>query len=263
MGKRKIAVILLLASLLAAGCQRQQWEEATEADDTEQGAEVSLMKSEENEENLLQEYYALLMTTKEKEDVYRFLEKHAAGAEPKDADQLVNGLIGYLTDVDAVDYNRLVKQKNNFTVEMQEFIELMKQEQNTPAVFGSKINVPLSELLLRVEQMEEHARKYPEGITYQYIYEKYCQLMCAGITGFYDGASDWSNCYLDTDQLHIEEAAVLAYTDFTAAYPDSYTSDILQEYLNLLSENDRLFTKQVKKFYGRIESVIKENFPVE
>lgn len=263
MGKRKTAVVLLLASLLAAGCQWQQWEEAPKTADTEQGTEVSLMKSEENEENLLQEYYALLMTTKEKEDVYLFLEKHAANAKPKDADQLVNGLIGYLTDADAVDYNRLVKQKNYFTVEMQEYIELMKQEQNTPAVFGLKINVPLSELLLRVEKMEEHARKYPEGITYPYIYEKYCELMCAGITGFYDGASDWSNCYLDSDQMHIEEAAVLAYTDFTAAYPDSYTSDILREYLNLLSENDRLFTKPVKKFYGKIESVIKENFPVE
>ena len=263
MGKRKIAMILLLASLLVVGCRQKRQEEAPKAADTEQGTEVSLVKSEENDENLLQEYYALLMTAKEKEDVYLFLEKHAAGAEPKDADQLVNGLIGYLTDADAVDYNRLVKQKNYFTVEMQEYIELMKKEQNMPAVSGLKINVSLRELLLRVEQMEEHARKYPEGITYPYIYDKYCELMCAGITGFYDGSSDWSNCYLDTDQLHIEDAAVLAYTDFAAAYPDSYTSDILKEYLSLLSENDKLFTKPVKKFYGRIESVIKENFPVE
>lgn len=263
MKKREMAVILLLASLLAAGCRRQQPEGEPETADTERGTEVSLMRSEENEENLLQEYYALLMTTKEKEDVYLFLENHVAGARPKDADQLVNGLINYLTDADAADYNRLMKQKNYFTEEMQEYIELMKQEQNMPVVSGGKINVPLSELLLRAEQMEEHARKYPEGITYPYIYEKYCELMCAGITGFYDGSSDWSNCYLDSDQLHIEEEAVLAYTDFAAAYPDSHTSDILQEYLNLLSENDRLFTKQVKKFYGRIESVIKEHFPVE
>lgn len=263
MKKRKVAVILLASALLVWGCQNRKEEGRPDAEATELGTEASRMRGEEDGENLLREYYALLMTTEEKEDVYLFLEEHAPRAKPKDADQLVNGLIGYLTDADAADYNRLAKQKNYFTEEMQEYIELMKQEQNTPSVSDLEINVPLSELLIRAEQMEEHARKYPEGVTYSYTYEKYCELVSAGVTGFYDGTSDWSNCYLDTDQVHIEEAAVRAYTDFIAAYPDSHTADILKEYVDLLSENDRIFTKSVKKYYGRIYSVIKENFPVE
>ena len=254
--------MLLISVLAVQGCQSQR-EVQPDTETGEQGTEVARMNNEEEGENLLREYYALLMTTREKEDVYLFLEKHVSRAEPKDADQLVNGLIGYLTDADAADYNRLSKQKNYFTEEMQEFIELMKQEQNTPSVSELEIKVPLSELLIRAEQLEEHARKYPEGVTYSYAYEKYCELVSAGVTGFYDGSSDWSNCYLDADQVHIEEAAVRAYTDFIAAYPDSHTSDILQEYVDLLSKNDRIFTRSVKKYYGRIDSEIKENFPVE
>lgn len=254
--------MLLMSALVVLGCQNQR-EGQPDTENGEQGTEVARMNNEEEGENLLREYYALLMTTREKEDVYLFLEKHASRAEPKDADQLVNGLIGYLTDADAADYNRLSKQKNYFTEEMQEFIELMKQEQNTPSVSDLEIKVPLSELLIRAEQLEEHARKYPEGVTYSYTYEKYCELVSAGVTGFYDGSSDWSNCYLDTDQVHIEEEAVRAYTDFIAAYPDSHTSHILQEYVDLLSKNDRIFTRSVKKYYGRIYSEIKENFPVE
>lgn len=171
MERRKIAVILLAAALLSQGCQDQREDGERVSEASEQGTETSLMKSEEDGENLLREYYALLVTTKDEEDVYLFLEKHISGAKPKDADQLVNGLIGYLTDADAADYNRLSKQKNYFTEEMQEYIELMKQEQNAPSVLNQEIKAPLSELLLRAEQMEEHARKYPEGVTYPYTYE--------------------------------------------------------------------------------------------
>lgn len=261
MWKRTVAGMLLLAMISFGGCAGE-WEQKEELPDTQQETEVLRLASEDHEGNLLGEYYALLVTTEDAEDVYRFLETHIMDAEMKDADQLVNGLLGYLADADAADYNRLSRQKNYLSEEMQEFIELMREEQNQPSVLDTRVNVTLQELLIRANKLEEHARKYPEGVTYPYTYGKYCELLSAGITGFYDGSSDVSNCYLDVDQLHMKEESIKAYTDFVAAYPDSFTADILREYVNMLAENDQLFTKAVKKFYGRLELVIKENFPV-
>ncbi len=247
--------------LAAEGCGEVRDEAIQEETETE----VVLMREAEeiSTENLLHEYHALLMTTGEKEDIYAFLEKHVKNCSVKDADQLLNGLIGYLADADAVDYNRMAEQKNYFSEEVQGFIELMRREQNEPAIADNEIKIPLTKLLLRTEELEEHARQYTQGVSYPYVYEKYCELLGAAVTGFYDGESDWTNCYLDSDKAHIEEAAVQAYSDFVQAYPDSNTSGVLLEYLELLKENDREFNGRLKRFYNRIYSVIKEHFQID
>lgn len=265
--RKTVSLLLLSAMLAVAGCESRQGEEIrqkeqAETESSEADTEVSLMGSEEKSKNVLREYYALLMTTNEQEDIYRFLEEHVDEAEKKDADQLVNGLLGYLADADAADYNRLSRQEQYLTEEMRDFIELMRREQNSPAISDDKVLISLSDLLLRAKGLEEHARAYPEGVTYLYAYEKFCELVNAAVTGFYDGAADYSCCYLDIDQKHIEEAALVCYKEFIEAYPDTHLADILREYVALLEQNGRTFDKSVKKFYGNIYTVIKENFSV-
>ncbi len=251
----------MVLAFAAGGCERTAEEPAGEETETEA---VIMREAEELcTENLLQEYHALLVTARQTEDVYVFLETHIGGCSVKDADQLLNGLIGYLTNADAVDYNRVAKNKNYFSEEMQEFIEIMRREQNEPAIGDCEIEIPLTQLLLRAEELEEHARQYMGGVSYPYVYDKYCELLSAAVTGFYDGESDWTNCYLDSDEAHIEEAAVQAYDDFVRAYPNGNTAGVLLEYLDLLKENDRRFNQKLKRFYGRIDSVIKENFRID
>lgn len=234
---KKAVLLLLITVLLFAGCgSRKKSEQEVQPD--EEGTEVAFIGNKEKTTNILREYYALLMTTTQKEDVYDFLETHISKTQPKDADQLIKGLLGYLADADAADYNRLSKQEIYLTDEMGEFVELMKKEQNNPSVL-------LSEKLLWAKKLEAHARMYPEGVTYLYAYEKFCETVYETVTGFSD------------------EAALTEYEQFIADNPDMHLTGILQEYVELLQDSGGSVDKPVEKFYGKLYTIIKQNFQVD
>ena len=268
--KRKgmwLAVFLILAILAgyygkeAERRQKQQTEESKEqAVKSKEPDRAETFAAEEGE--LLREYYALLLTTQEEEEVYRFLEEHISECEPKDADQLLNGLIGYKTSARLVDYNRLTKQQEYFSEEMQQFLELMQTEQNRPSIGDGGLKLPLALVLFRVEKLEEFAVTYPEGVGYPYIYELYEELLEAAVTGFYDGEDKRSCIFLDAEEDRIKESAVESYLDFIRIYPKSNTAAVLQKYISLLKEDDRRMNRKVTTFYGRAASVIKENFKI-
>ncbi len=262
MKKYQLGALLGICAMFTGACEKNENTDIS-TEQIQQNLEVGNIRCEDDGrtcENLLQEYYALLITTENVEDVYRFLESHISHAGEKDADQLVNGLTGYLADIDKVDYIRLLRQKEYLSKEMWEYLELMKREQEKPAIREGRIEVALEELLLRAKDFEFHAGKYPEGVTFSYAYEKYSELLDGAVTGFYDGESDWSNNYLDIDMVHIEKEAVRIYRKFMEEYPHTNTAAILQEYVNLLEKNKYIFTKQIKFFYERMDMVIKRNF---
>ena len=196
-------------------------EREPEVPSEERQTEVAFIGKEEKSTNLLREYYALLMTTTNQEEVYRFLETHIQEAEPKDADQLVKGLLNYLADADAADYDRLSKQEPYLTVEMQEYIELMKQEQ------------------------PETARPYPEGVTFLYVYEKFCETVYTVVTEYE------------------EEEAARTCQEFIEANPGTHLAEIMREYVDLLENSKGESEKQLAKYRANIYNIIKENFTIE
>lgn len=233
---KKAGFLLLLLAALAVGCDGRR-EREPEMSSEEQQTEVAFIGKEEKSTNLLREYYALLMTTTNKEEVYRFLEAHIQEAEPKDADQLVKGLLNYLADADAADYERLSKQEPYLTVEMKEYIELMKQEQPEAA--------KLTEMLAWAEKLEKHARAYPEGVTFLYVYEKFCETVYTVVTEYED------------------KEAEKTLQEFIEADPGTHLAEILQEYVELLRSSKGESEKQLEKYRANIYNIIKENFTIE
>lgn len=233
---KKAGFLLLLLAALAVGCGGRR-EQEPEMSSEERQTEVAFIGKEEKSTNLLREYYALLMTTTNKEEVYRFLEAHIQEAEPKDADQLVKGLLNYLADADAADYERLSKQEPYLTAEMKEYIELMKQEQPEAA--------KLPEMLTWAEKLEKHARAYPEGVTFLYVYEKFCETVYTVVTEYED------------------EEAKQTCQEFIEANPGTHVSEIMQEYVDLLGTSKGESEKRLEKYRANIYNIIKENFTIE
>ena len=233
---KKAGFLLLLLAVLAVGCDGGR-EREPEMSSEERQTEVAFIGKEEKSTNLLREYYALLMTTTNQEEVYRFLETHIQEAEPKDADQLVKGLLNYLADADAADYDRLSKQEPYLTVEMQEYIELMKQEQPETA--------KLPEMLAWAEKLEKHARTYPEGVTFLYVYEKFCETVYTVVTEYE------------------EEEAARTCQEFIEANPGTHLAEIMREYVDLLENSKGESEKQLAKYRANIYNIIKENFTIE
>ena len=92
----------------------------------------------------------------------------------------------------------------------------------------------LKDCLEKCYQMEQHMDLYPEGNTYQYVFDKYCEYMKAAITGGY------------TDK--VEE-----YAAFVEEHPDSKTAAIVSDYLKVLLDNNSEVNEAVQDYYDKIQ----------
>lgn len=208
--------------------------------------------------SMITEYNQLLQQTKNVETVYQFIENHIKETTPKEAKQLILGLYGYLNDVREVDYVRLEDISNSLPEDMKNFLTIMKTETKSPAIIEGEIKISLTDLLLRCQELENHMDKYEEGITFTYAKNLYFEELSAAITGGYDKVNKKQNLYLNVDKVHIDEQAYNEYVNFLAEHKDTQTSDVVESYVNLLDENNKVVNENVITFYKTIYETIKE-----
>ncbi len=220
----------------------------------------TLLKANANPEadTMITKYNQLLQQTLNVETVYQFIEDNIDKATPKEAQQLILGLFGYLNDVRQVDYERLEHISDSLPEDVKEFVVIMKKETKKPAIIEGDIKISLTDLLLRCQELENHMDKYEEGLTYTYTKNLYFEELAAAITGGYDKVNKKPNLYLNVDKVHIEEKAYNEYVSFLKAHKDTQTSDVVERYIRILDENNKVVNENVTDFYKAIYKTIKE-----
>ncbi|WP_455716709.1 hypothetical protein, partial [Anaerosporobacter sp.] len=168
---------------------------------------------------IIDEYNTLLANETNRENVYGFIDENIKNATEAEADQLVAGVLGFENTYEDVDYTRLYAYKNYVSDEVEEFLELMHENEQKPYMNNNQIGVTLDELLDRAEEFEEHIAQFPDGITTQPSYDMYVKLMDAAIVGGYDKENNVASYYKGSEENRIDGRA-------------------LDEYMKLLADED-------------------------
>lgn len=170
--------------------------------------------------NILDNYNTLLQNETNRDNIYGFIDENITNATEAEADQLINGVIGYEDTYEDVDYTRLYAYKNYVSDEVEDFLELMYENQEKPYMNGTNLGVTLDELLDRAEDFEEHITDFPDGITTKHSYDMYVKLMDAAIVGGYDKENKVANYYKGDADNRIDGRAVDEYMKFLADEED-------------------------------------------
>lgn len=223
--KTIIALIVIVAMISVTACSRNKnnANNNTAEDGSNTGDNTPADDATDNNVGnqtanggIVDQYNTLLQTETNRDNVYGFIDKNITNASESEADQLIAGVLGYEDTYENVDYSRLYAYKNYVSDEVEDFLELMYENQEKPYMTGTNINVTLDELLDRAEDFEKHITEFPDGITTQPSYEMYVKLMNAAITGGYDKANNVANFYHGDAENRIDGRAVDEYMKFLA-----------------------------------------------
>ncbi len=227
---------------------------------TEDSATDETGTGEDGESDFLGNYQTMLQGAGSQEDIYSYIDTNISGATSDEADQVVTGLIGHVGSASSIDYTRLQNHKSYMSDEMGRFIDLMQQEQETPAVTmagGNQLSV--TELLNRAAEFENLMNDYPDGATNQYAYERYEQIMKAAITGGYDAQNNVVNSYLD-DKQTLGENYLTEYNDFIGGEQSgTRTAEIVSDYVGMFGD-DRKMTDDISAYYNNFMTNLKDAF---
>lgn len=251
-----VLLFLVLISILS-GCNHNQVEDTKIEKETTNELEVTPSK---NEKTMIEEYNQLLQETNDIEKVYQFIETHIDKATPKETDQLIHGLYGYLNDAMEVDYARLEEFYYSLPENVQEFVMLMKTETKIPAIKEGKIMIPLKDLLKRCQALEDHMDNYEDGLTFTFAKNLYMKQMVAAITGGYDTVNKTENIFLEEDGKKIATYAYKEYENFINTHYDTKTKDIVEAYVKVLKKSKKAMNDDVILFYETIYHTIDEEF---
>ncbi|WP_167957688.1 hypothetical protein [Anaerosporobacter faecicola] len=174
---------------------------------------------------IVDQYNTLLQTETNSDNVYGFIDENITNASESEADQLVSGILGFEDTYEDVDYSRLYAYKNYVSDEVEDFLELMYENQQKPYLSDKGLGVTLDELLDRAEDFEKHITEFPDGITTQPSYEAYCKLMNAAIVGGYDSTNSESGYFTGDAKNRIDGRAVDEYMKFLADEVDDGDDD--------------------------------------
>lgn len=256
MQKRKrieIIIVMMWAFMTVGGCKATE----EKGDGIQQLVIADTQKQEaDTQREVLTAYYQMIIQGEDKEKLYEYVEEHVHELSPKNADQLVNGLLAFMGDYTQVDYTRLQKHEQYYSAEMQNFLQLMKQKQvaeNMQREWVAQEEVRY--LLLQAEFLEEHATTYPQGVTYPYVYDCYCRLLEEAV------CHPGQDIPLSEGEL-VDEEIRTAYTEYVRAHPNSNISSVIREYQRLLQESDGIVTEKVRQFYKDFFSEVKSHFKI-
>ena len=276
----KTAMLLSMAVLVAAfglaGCGSGNGNNSGTTGDTAQaddgtggeeaglgteGTEGTTGEGDTGSGDILTDYNTMLQGAGSQDDIYGFLDENIANATTDETDQMISGLIGYTGMATAVDYTRLSEHSSYLSDEMGRFVELMRQEQETPSVTSDEGNqLSVTELLNRATEFETLMNDYPDGVTQQYAYEMYEQIMSAAITGGYDAGTSAANQYLSEDGGTIGENYLTEYNDFVGGEQSgTRTAQIVSDYVGMYDDKGTV-TDDITSYFNNFATKLKEAF---
>ena len=155
-----------------------------------------------------------------------------------------------------IDYNKIVQYKEYITSEVVDYLEIMEIETKNRFTYGEEIEIPLVDLLSRAMKAENYLVGNKESKASNKIYELYTQYIDGIILGS-------GNPYVLANEgtSIIKDEILDEYKTFIFNNKDSRTSEILNEYINILENNDNdMDAAEVIVFFDNRYSSIKEKF---
>ena len=234
--KSIIALIVIIAMIGVTACTKKDNtandnnnavnDGSNTGDNTPDDANVEENVGNQAEDgSIVDRYNSLLQTETNRDNIYGFIDENITNVSEAEADQLINGVIGYEDTYEDVDYARLYAYKNYVSDEVEDFLELMYENHEKPYMNDTALGVTLDELLDRAEDFEEHITDFPEGVTTQHSYDMYVKLMDAAIVGGYDKENKVANYYKGDANNRIDGRAVDEYMKFLADEVDDGDDD--------------------------------------
>lgn len=229
--KSIIALIVIVAMISATACRRNETTKnngnnngnnavndgSNTGDNTPNDATVEeKVGNQANNGNVVDRYNSLLENETNRDNVYAFIDENITNASEAEADQLIAGVLGFEDTYENVDYTRLYAYKNYVSDEVEDYLELMYENEQKPYLNNNELGVTLDELLDRAEDFEEHIAEFPDGITTQPSYDMYVKLMDAAIRGGYDRTNNVASYYQGDAKNRIDGRAVDEYMKFLA-----------------------------------------------
>lgn len=164
------------------------------------------------------------------ESLKELLEKLAAG---KYKLIIMEGAFYPIIDYEAMkDYNKYLND------EMKSYLDIKSMDSNKPTVLDAAFYISFDELAERLLKVEDHIKKYPEGIRDEEIlrlYSAYLKLYLSGVdnTPIYN----YENNAIKED--------VLASYKKTSKVQDSITGEIVGKYRDIIEENNNVIDDNV------------------
>lgn len=254
--KRMLLVLCCLLLMLLTACRDDDMDDDFDDDYEEEVRINEVATNDNNTLSISDEYNILLRETTDVESIYQYIEDHIRSCTPQEAEIMLRGLYGYLNNVSEVDYDRLAEFYDALPPDVQAFITIMKTEEETPALVDGDIKIPLEDLLLRCEILEEHMDRFENEVSYTHARDLYYNYLVAAITGGYDEVNHKENVYMSEDKKHIDETAYDTYADFAFYHEDTETGEIVERYVRVLDRNKKVINDDVIQFYQDIYETI-------
>lgn len=155
-----------------------------------------------------------------------------------------------------IDYSEILKYREYITTNVVDYLEIMEVETKNRFTYGEEIEIPLEELLNRLRNTESYLVSNEGSKSSNKIYKLYAEYMYGIILGA-------GNPYVLANEgtSIIKDEILNEYKTFVNNNKDSRTAGILEEYINILANNDNdMDAPEVIEFYDYRDSNIQDKF---
>lgn len=149
-----------------------------------------------------------------------------------------------------IDYRQLQKYDGFISDEIKSYLEIFARDSDAPSLASAELTTIAEELSLRIIMTEEHLRSYPEGQTFDRVYGAYEMYL-----NFYVSSLAYIGGF-DADTKELNKDIKDSYLAFIKANPESTSTAILNEYLDILKSHDYKVDADVYDFLQSIKEVI-------
>lgn len=149
-----------------------------------------------------------------------------------------------------VDYRSLQAYDKFTSDEIRSYVALMARDSDAPNSLGSDLEFTTTELATRLLMAEDHMTSFPEGQTFETVYDAYKMYM-----QFYTSSLAYMGGF-DTETREMSQELKDSYETFIAENPESITAAIIKDYLAVLKKQDNKIDNDVLNYLQDFDDVI-------
>jgi hypothetical protein len=149
-----------------------------------------------------------------------------------------------------VDYRQLQIYDKFTSDEIRSYLAIFAIDSDAPSTSDAHLNIMLEDLESRLLMTEEHLRAYPEGQTFDTVFDAYEMYM-----HFYTVSMAYMGGF-DPETRKMSDDLKNSYENFVKENPTSTTAAILNEYLVILRDHDYHVDNHVLNFLQDIKDVV-------
>lgn len=215
--------------------------------------------------NVLLKQYEIANSNPKLSEIFQSgVKESIAGLEDVDLKDLLNRTLdngyillkggGYIYP--EIDYAEILQHRSSVSKEVSDYLEIMDVETKNRFTYGEVIEISLNELLERIIKAENYLVSNKDSRSSNKIYELYTDYINGAILAT-------GNLYVLANEgtSIIKDEILDDYKSFINNNKDSRTADFLQEYINVLEDNNNeMDGPEVLEFYDNRYSNIEEKF---